>query len=95
MTNQIKVIVKREKLKNPTGTDLILMFPEEPANPPNIECWDGAHCEASMGYFWGLRTPEDDMADALIKIYEGIHDVSLVRVLKDSQKMRVERWRKQ
>ena len=95
MTNQIKVIVKREKQRNPTGTNLLLFFPESPANAPNIQCWDGAHCEASMGYFWNLKNPERGEADSLIKIYEEIHDVSLVRIMRDSQKMRVERWRKE
>ena len=95
MTNQTKVIVKREKQKNPTGTNLLLFFPEEAANAPNIVCWDGAHCEASMGYFWNLKNPDDAEADNLIKAYESIHDVSLARIKRDSQKMRVERWRKE
>ena len=94
---EIKVIVKRERQLNPTGTHLLLFFPESSANPPNIECWDGAHNEASMGYFWGLKNPrEEDEADVdkLFKHYENFYGFKPIRILRDSQKMRVERWKR-
>ena len=49
-----------------------------------------AYCE-----FLVESCPDDAEADNLIKVYEEIHDVSLVRIMRDSQKMRVERWRKE
>ena len=92
---EIKVIVKRERQPNPTGTHLLLFFPESSANPPNIECWDGAHSEASMGYFWGLKNPrEEDDVEGFLRNYERLHDLKLTRILRDSQKMRVERWKR-
>lgn len=90
---QVKVIVKIEQ-----GRPL-LFFPESPANHGRMECWDGAHCEADMGYFWSLRNPQDNMehrVSAVLANYAAQYQVAgpfqLQRVRRDTDKMRRARW---
>lgn len=93
----LKVIVKMEK--HPEGLQPLLCFPEASTNPGNIEVWawrDG-HNEASIGYFWSLRKPKPEHEAAAltqIKNYEQQYKVTLLRVLRDNQKMRCERWKR-
>ena len=73
-----KVIVKKEQ-------PLVLFFPDSPARPGYIECWDGCHSEASLEYFWGLKKPgadQDQQIQALIKRYERHYNTELKRVYK-------------
>lgn len=92
-STDLKVIVKVEKGK------LLLFFPETPANFGRIECWDGAHCEADLGYYRSLRNPEEDGAPELAmarfeKLYQCAGPFKLIRVRRDSDKMRRARWKR-
>lgn len=91
---KIKFIAKMEK-----GAVPVLFFPEHGANHGRIECYahEGQHCEADTRYMAALRNPTD--ADsvkvaALVREYEGIGPTraTMVRVRRDSQKMRAARW---
>lgn len=87
----IKVIVK---LENDGKKTPILFFPEQKANPANIPYWTSAegHGEASLSYFWALRNPEPEVAEAFIKQYERLHNCTLTRVARDTYQMRMARW---
>lgn len=91
---RIKFIVKMEK-----GGAPVLFFPEHGAVPGRIECYahEGQHAEADTRYMAALRNPTD--ADsikvaALVREYEAIGPTraTMVRVCRDSQKMRSARW---
>lgn len=98
ITQTVKVIVKIEK--DPRGkVKPLLFFPETPANRGRIECWDGNHCEATMGYFWSLKNPPQGLeADvtSMLQWYERQYQCAgpfkLQRVQRDSGKMRNARW---
>lgn len=90
----VKVIVKVEK------GNLLLFFPESQACHGRIECWDGAHCEADMGYFWSLKNPPQGMDVEVarrLSVYERQYQCAgpfkLQRVQRDSGKMRTARWK--
>lgn len=87
MEEGIKAIAKVEDGK------VVLFFPEMSANYGTIVGWDGAHWEAHLGYYWGLRNPRDDGEVAkTIKGYERAYSCKLVRVYRDSDPMRKARW---
>lgn len=76
-----KVIVKKG------GADLVFFFPDSPARPGYIECWDAisGHGDASLQYFWGLKKPgvdQDQAINNLIKRYEQHYKTELKRVYK-------------
>jgi hypothetical protein len=100
-TQSIKVIVKIEKTQ--TGYKPVLFFPEYIANPGFIACWTyiDSHGEACMDYYRGLKnpasTPEQiSITEHDLRVYAGAyidkHSERLIRVKRDSESMRVNRW---
>ena len=99
--DKVKVIVKRERNRYTNGWELVLFFPETPVSRLHIECWSpvGEHCEADIGYFWSLKNPREEHEEEvtkLISLYEKHYSVAggfkLVRVRRDTDKMRRARW---
>ena len=92
----VKVIVKME---NWAGTRVpVLFFPESSANFGRIEVWAAyeGHGEADMTYMWSLKAPNSLHTDAVARAlsgYEGAYKCQLQRVFRDSERMRVKRWR--
>jgi hypothetical protein len=77
---------------------LILFFPEERARSGFLVCWtvhDG-HNETCADYYRGLKNPSDADAQRLadvVRLYELLPPgpSGLVRVWRDSEKMRLKR----
>lgn len=98
---EIKVIVKREFNWHTGGEGILLFFPETKVNRGRIECWDGGHNEADMVYYWGLDNPLPGMAYMVEEVlqdyerlYQHVEPFTLKRVMRDSHKMRKERWKR-
>jgi len=100
-TQSIKVIVKIEKTQ--TGYKPILFFPEYIATPGFIACWTytESHGEACMDYYRGLKNPantpeQQSITEHDLRVYAGAyidkHTERLIRVKRDSETMRVNRW---
>lgn len=88
----MKVIAKLEG--TPGNQNVALFFPEIKVTPGCIFCWAaiGEHSEASMGYFWSLRSPDEDEAKKTIAAYEKRYGVVCQRAQRDSYPMRMARW---
>lgn len=97
----VKVIVKVE---NQAGKrSILLFFPETQTNHGNIQAWAyvGEHWEASMTYFWSLKPPRKE-DEALVtqtlafyqRRYRCAGPFKLKRVMRDTDQMRKERWKR-
>lgn len=88
-TDAFKVIAKLEDSK------VLLFFPEVPANFACIQCWDGQHAEATVGYFWQLRAANNEAeVGRVIRAYEKLHKCKLQLVKRDSMALKKLRWAK-
>ena len=88
-TDAFKVIAKLEDSK------VLLFFPEVPANFACIQCWDGQHSEATIGYFWQLRAANNQAeVGRVVKQYEKLHQCKLQLVKRDSMALKKLRWAK-
>jgi hypothetical protein len=95
---KLKYIAKYEGGKNGNA---ILFFPECEANPGNMVCYahTGQHSEACLAYYWQCKNPIGEkqvqevaaLVNEYQRFYGGLHEFELVRVRRDTEKMRQKR----
>lgn len=98
-TPKLKVIVKVSRHHG--ISEYLLFFPESKTNFGRIEGWESfdGHFEADMGWYRSLANPdaEDTHVDRILARYHRLYSrpaegFELVRVWRDSDKMRKARW---